>query len=594
MAFLHGVETIQMQVGETTITGVRSAVIGTVGFAPKGPRNVLTQVVSQQDGAQFGKALPSFDIPVSIEARNANGGGSLLVVNVYDPSINNAHANSEPHDVPANGRVRLDFAPVTAPSIKNQASETLVEGTDYTINDYGDIQFTAQAMNGVTPEAEVRATITIKVLGGVSGDTLDTLEVESPGGMMLDLIAAPLSWSTSDSVTATAWAAGITQNGFTATAASNIITVTAPVGSGDGYNGKVPVFTKTGTVGLTPDAAGFVGGEDAVPGQTATSSIEATYEYFDDTTVTAAQINGTIDISGTRTGFELLKMAYNTFGYRAKLIVCPQSFAFPSVVNKMAEIAAHQKAIYYVDGPPDASISTVISARGPLGTYSGFNSSDQRRTLCYPFIKRYDEYSNQDNWWPLSPFLAAAQAAKDVNDPISYAASVSNTEIKGITGISRLIEFELGDENCEANQLNAAGITTVITGFGLGWRAWGNRNASFPLNAGAETFVCVTRVADILNESVQEASLVFVDKGITPALIDSVIATVEGYMQTLEGFGRLLPGSRCIFDPADNPISQLQNGQVVFRLIYMPPVPAERITFKSYVDVSLLKAALAA
>ena len=48
------------------------------------------------------------------------------------------------------------------------------------------------------------------------------------------------------------------------------------------------------------------------------------------------------------------------------------------------------------------------------------------------------------------------------------------------------------------------------------------------------------------------------------------------------------PGSRVEFFPEKNPPAQLALGQVVFTKTYCPPGVAERITYESVIDVTLL------
>ncbi|MFZ0657237.1 MAG: hypothetical protein WAM05_00860, partial [Candidatus Binataceae bacterium] len=42
------------------------------------------------------------------------------------------------------------------------------------------------------------------------------------------------------------------------------------------------------------------------------------------------------------------------------------------------------------------------------------------------------------------------------------------------------------------------------------------------------------------------------------------------------------------YDPSENPANQVAAGQLVFDIDVMPPPPAERLTFQSYIDSNLL------
>ncbi len=101
--------------------------------------------------------------------------------------------------------------------------------------------------------------------------------------------------------------------------------------------------------------------------------------------------------------------------------------------------------------------------------------------------------------------------------------------------------------------------------------------------------------ADIIDEAILQASLVFVDLPITTALIDSVRETVNSFLRSLIQRGALVDGTNpdgrntgCYFDEDKNPTEQIAAGQIVFTVVYCPPTPAERITYDRYIDVSFL------
>jgi len=587
MAFLHGVETIEIKKGAKTVKEVRSAVIGIVGTAPFSPAdlsadNGLMLVTSQSDAAKLGDPIPGFTIPKALEAIHAQGAGTVVVVNVYDPTLHNVTETGEAQTI-VNGQAALDYAPLDNLAIVNQATEPLTVDTHYTIDSYGKITFTARALNGVT---EVLAEGSFLITGGTSNPGTNKLTSYPVNGV--DILGAAVDWTTSNDNTAALVAAQIntyvSAPNYTAVAVGNKVTYKAVAGSGTTPNGFVGAGVIGGdvTIGTQVPMAGGVDEE------TASTSISADYDRFDPTTVGAVEIIGDIDgLTNERTGLKLLRMAYNTFGFRAKLIICPGFSTLASVSAEMGVLASQVKAMYIVDGPEGATPATIITSRGPAGTLN-LNTSDPRFIPAFPMVKAFDLATETDELRPFSQYLAGVIAATDNNDIASYAASPSNKEIKGITGVEQLLQWELQDTSSEANLLNEVGVVCIITGFGLGFRVWGNRSAAFPSNTDPENFISVRRTADILHESVELATIQFVDKPITRAIIDSIIATVEGFMRTLEGNGRLLPGSTCTFDEADNPATEIAAGHLTFNLNFMPPTPAERITYKSFIDISLL------
>ena len=91
VTWLHGVETIESTSATTSVTEVKTAVIAIVGTAPKGPVNKVTIVNNAKDAAQFGTfaeygLTSGFTIPYTINAIQAYGTGTIVVVNVFTPS----------------------------------------------------------------------------------------------------------------------------------------------------------------------------------------------------------------------------------------------------------------------------------------------------------------------------------------------------------------------------------------------------------------------------------------------------------------------------------------------------------------------------
>lgn len=302
--------------------------------------------------------------------------------------------------------------------------------------------------------------------------------------------------------------------------------------------------------------------------------------------VKISDINGGIDaITQKRTGMKAFEDCYSLFGYYPKTIIAPVYCEETAVVSEINTICNKIRAIGIVDAPVGATVQDIITGRGPQGTIN-FNTSSQRLVLCYPHLKVYDSESDSIQLQPYSQRLAGVIAAKDVEK--GYHWSPSNTEIQGIVGLERQLTSMINDPTSEVNTLNEAGVVTVFNSYGSGFRTWGNRSAAYPSSTFPTNFINVRRTADILHESVEYAMLDFIDFPIDNGLIDSICETVNQFIRTLIGRGALIDG-KCTFNEDKNPTTELANGHLVFDIEFMPPTPAERITFESFIDIELLK-----
>ena len=302
--------------------------------------------------------------------------------------------------------------------------------------------------------------------------------------------------------------------------------------------------------------------------------------------VRVADIIGSVDATtGKRTGMKAFEECYSLFGYYPKTIIAPVYCEEATVVTEMNTICNKIRAMGIVDAPVGATVQDVITGRGPQGTIN-FNTSSERIILCYPHLKVYDSESDTIKLQPYSQRLAGVIAAKDVDR--GYHWSPSNTEIQGIVGTERQLTSMINDPTSEVNTLNEAGIVTVFNSYGSGFRTWGNRSAAYPSSTHPTNFINVRRTADILHESVEYSMLQFIDYPIDDGLIDSICETVNQFIRTLIGRGALIDG-KCSYNEDKNPSTEIANGHLLFDIEFMPPTPAERITFESYIDIELLK-----
>lgn len=302
--------------------------------------------------------------------------------------------------------------------------------------------------------------------------------------------------------------------------------------------------------------------------------------------VQISAINGGIDAAtGKRTGMKAFEDCYSLFGYYPKTIIAPVFCEDPAVVSEMNIICNKIRAMGIIDAPVGATVQNVITGRGPQGTIN-FNTSSQRIILCYPHLKVYDAETDAIKLEPYSQRLAGVIAAKDIDK--GYHWSPSNTEIQGIIGVEKHLTSMINDPTSEVNTINEAGVVTVFNSYGSGFRTWGNRSAAYPSSTHPTNFINVRRTADILHESIEYSMLQYLDFPIDNALIDSICETVNAFIRTLIGRGALIDG-KCTFNQDKNPVTEIANGHLLFDIEFMPPTPAERITFESFIDIELLK-----
>ncbi|MEI7475355.1 MAG: phage tail sheath subtilisin-like domain-containing protein [bacterium] len=301
--------------------------------------------------------------------------------------------------------------------------------------------------------------------------------------------------------------------------------------------------------------------------------------------VKLSDIIGGVNEQGKRTGLQALKDSYSIFGFFPKTLIVPKYCEDKAIAAEINAIAGNIRAIGLVDAPVGTTVQNAITGRGPDGTIN-FNFSSDRLIFCYPQLKVYDTVTDSVKLEPYSQRLAGVIAAKDIEK--GYHWSPSNTEIKGIIGVERQLTSMINDPNSEVNLLNEAGILSIFNSFGSGFRTWGNRSSAYPASTHPTNFINIRRTADILHESVEYSMLQFIDFPIDNGLIDSICESVNAFIRSLIGRGALIDG-KCKFNPDKNPPTSTAEGHLLFDIEYMPPTPAERITFESFINIELLR-----
>jgi len=578
--FLHGVETSLVKVGPRPVNVVKSAVIGLIGLATIDPddtatfdptrtsvtvnRNKPFLVLNDTDGAKFGPEIPGFTIPQALDAIFDQGAGTVVVVNVFDPTKHLAAVSAETVAI-ANFKGKLAY-PAVEDLVLSKISFNYVKDSHYLIDSYGNVTIIGDAISGKA----ATGSFTIQDAIEGSGNQITQITI-----ITTDLLTSPVAADADTTAMATAVAAAITSgpSNYTATSSGDTVTILGTKTLGGTINGEEIELTVVNVSAQTGQE--MSGGVSA-----AGSSITANYKRLDTSTIENADFIGDI-VDDVRTGLEVFDLVKPLFGFKPRILIAPEYSQIPAIKTEMIVKAIKYYGFALIDAPTGWTPTQAITDRGNTGTI--FNTSSYAAVGLYPRAKRYDLNTDADIVYPYSPFFAGKWAAT-INE-FGYWYSPSNKELQGLTGIERTITADISDAQTDANLLNENGIVTFYNDAGV--FTWGNRSLAYPTFTDPEQFLSIRMTVGVIKDSIEAASRQFIDQPIDNALIDTITETVNEFIRVLIGRGALVDGE-CFYDAAKNPSVQIAAGQLVLSIRYIPPFPLERLTFETFLDVNLL------
>lgn len=343
-----------------------------------------------------------------------------------------------------------------------------------------------------------------------------------------------------------------------------------------------------GTKGTIPEALKYIRMQDSARGGALVFVVKV---KSDTDSVTAADIVGTIDEAGERTGLKLFATAMSVYGFGPMIYIAPRYSALAAVKQELIAINNKDESLSYIDTPDGYTFNDAITSRGAAGEFSMLNEGQK---LLFPHFlvsnPEYDSAAEQPGEKylnvPMSAFCAGLRAKIDVEE--GWHISSSNHNITGPEGMDVALTFSLSDRTCDVNMLNAAGITTAVNMFGNGIVEWGNYTAGFPANSTPESFECVRRTRAIMKRSIDTAAVRFIDKyPVMQAYIDLILNSVNQYFNRLAAEKRVVAG-KCVFLKENNPTSELAMGHVTFTNIYTPAIPMQEQTYNYKMDLNEL------
>ena len=316
-----------------------------------------------------------------------------------------------------------------------------------------------------------------------------------------------------------------------------------------------------------------------------TTELMAGFNEVDPSLVAKADIIGGFNVNTKKTsGFELIEAVFPKYSIVPDIVICPGFSHDAEVAAIMSAKASNINGVFEAKALCDVDTTEVRHYADVTAWKKAQNINAKTQALCFPMCKLGDRVFH------MSTQMAGLIATVDANNGGCPAESPSNKLLQiNSTVLADGTEVLLDLQ--QANYLNANGVTTALNFIG-GFVLWGNETACYPANTDVKDyFLCVSRMFGWVANSIILTYWGKVDKKLSRRLIDSIVDSLNIWLNGLTSEEKLL-GGRVEFLEEENTVTALMSGKAVFHIYMTPPSPAKEIEFVLEYDPSYVTAAL--
>ncbi|WP_127960141.1 phage tail sheath protein [Serratia microhaemolytica] len=282
-------------------------------------------------------------------------------------------------------------------------------------------------------------------------------------------------------------------------------------------------------------------------------------EHKDQAEQNSLVIGGT-DKEGRYTGMQALLSAEMRVGVRPRVLAAP-ALDSQAVAAELAVIAEKLRAFAYVGAQGCSNIEQAKAYRNQFAA--------RELMVLWPNFICFDIEAKQNKSIPAAAHAVGMRAKIDATQ--GWHKTISNVPVNNVLGMDRDVYFTLQGTDTDSDQLNAAGITTLIKQ--NGYRFWGSRTCDKEIYL----FESYTRTAQVIADTIAEAHFIYVDKPLTPSLVKDIVDGINKKLTSYVTAGKLL-GARCWYDAEPNTAETLRNGQLTIKYNYTPVPPLENLS----------------
>jgi len=331
--------------------------------------------------------------------------------------------------------------------------------------------------------------------------------------------------------------------------------------------------------------------EGVIGGISETQKLTVSYTRLAPELVDEYDFIGGVDVlTDKNLGLEIVGDIFPRFRVIPGLLLAPKWSGNPVVAavmeTKGANINGHFRCITLNDMPTMIEGSTqgelVPHRYQNIPAWKNDNNYVSTRQInLFPMLR----HGNQKYYFSTQMAGLIGRTDFDNNDIPYESPSNNNLRINGVC-YENGVEIVLNNEKSTflANQ----GIVSAVN-FTNGWVAWGNRTGAFPSTTDVkDVVISIRRMFDWIGNTLVLTHFSRVDKPISRRLRDTIIDSANIWLNGLAARGFILGGRVEPLQEDDNPLNDLLDGILRFRVKVSPPPPFEQGEFILQYDTNYL------
>jgi phage tail sheath protein FI len=336
-------------------------------------------------------------------------------------------------------------------------------------------------------------------------------------------------------------------------------------------------YSDTGTVLITRIPGGAI--------TSLTAALKVDYTQADPAAIDKTEIIGGVDVtSGKSEGLEAIEDVFPAHSIVPGIILCPGFSQDPEVAAVMAAKSDNINGCFRCVAYADVDSTTVINPQDVNAWKNSNNYVSNRLAVFWPRVA-----IEETQTWLSTQAGALTEWVDHKNGDLPYE-SPSNKNLKMNKTVVGPVDTPADAffSKAYADSLNGQGIVSAINWIG-GWKLWGNNMSIYPSESDPkDRWIPVRRMTDWIGNTIVLTVYQFVDRPGNRRLIDSIIDTLNVWLNSLTASGAVL-GGRVEFRHDENPDTELIAGHYKFHVYQAAPIPAEWIEFLIEFDVTYLQ-----